>query len=169
MGKSALAVVALLLTGCTIGQRYHVPNETQERSTLKFVYSGKYKGNSYLPHVAAFYHDDKPSMCSAAPEGGHRLAVFSRGNPLVAEINTNGLPIAAGRPFRIRAAHIPVRPEDGCIRVVSFVPRAGSNYEVAFIQTGPNACSLKLSETQSDRGVAEKLPLGGVVEESCIK
>lgn len=157
-----IAALSGLLAGCA--PNYKVPDDSPFVANLQF----KYTSSMQLLHTGRFAYSPSPVKCSlGAQEGEQQLAIISKGNPLISDLNANGLPIAAGKPFRLKAEGIPIRPEDGCFKIMTFVPRAGATYEASFDQSGAGRCSLAVAELTGTK--SERLVVQTAMEEACVR
>lgn len=163
--KHVVPVLVLALCGCA--PLYQLPDQRSPRAELKFSYESK----MMRPNVATFAYSENSLNCQLGlQEGTKRLAVISRGNPMVSDVNVNGLFVAAEQKFRIKADAIPLRPEDGCFKIVTFTPRGGAAYEVKFVQTRANMCSISITElTLRDGVTVGKESVTDFGEEACVR
>ncbi len=153
------------LAGCATAPQYRIPEGTAQRASLKLHYSEQ----SLLAGVIKVSHVQRPILCGKPLQNPQTLFVASHGNPLVSNINAEGLQIPAGERFMVSAFSM----QDGfpsCSRVASFVPRADEAYELRFAHQGARGetCSLEIVQMASANGSEQtRLVAPGFQPEVC--
>lgn len=162
--KWTAIALSLTLISCAKAPLYQATEPTNERAYLKVVYDT----DLVFTKVAKFSHIDSQPHCGKPINDIQTLAVLNRGNPLISEVNPDGLPIAAGRLFRLQGLSIPSNPKYLCGLTVTFKPKAGTTYEATLRHHDKtqSQCILELAEV-SESG--NKLPPSDFAVESCIQ
>ena len=115
-----------------------------------------FQDQSILAGVAMISRIEGKITCGEPLPNLQRMIVISKGNPLITDVNREGVHIPANKRFTLVATGL----NDGfsaCGRVISFLPNAGSRYEIAMTNTtvrqsgaAPAACPIGLVEVLPD-------------------
>lgn len=151
-GISALAVVGLLLSGCTSLPAYEQASQEQDRAFVKPVLST----TKLLAGVGNVYAFERPATCGEKFPGQKKLLTISQGNPLVKDINGGGVWIPAGKRFYFSTLVL----MDGfqCGQAASFMPEKNGSYEMrlsgesSFNRYVPAKCSVKMMKLEGEKG-----------------
>jgi hypothetical protein len=122
---AGLLLLALLLASCTPVPIYKPPADTAQAAQLRLAF----KDRSLLSGVATIARTEGENICGEPLPNYQKMIVISKGNPLISNLNESGTYIPAGRKFTLVAMGL----TDGgktCGRVLSFVPKTGSRYEI---------------------------------------
>jgi hypothetical protein len=157
-----MAVLALLAGGCATAPLYQSPDSTNEKAFLKF----KYTENNFslnptnfgkpfaISSVAKVSKIEGDIVCNKPLPNPQTVFVRNHGNPLVSEVNKEGVWIAAERKFIFSAMSIP-GPSNICGRIASFTPKAGVTYLLRLDQSEGKGCSVDVLELKSGESPKE--------------
>lgn len=134
--RRVLCVIsAVVLGGCATFKEYAQPSAQAPRAHVKFMF------NEGLT-VGKFMASPSPTRCGFSHDGMEVLSLIANGNPLIPNVNPDGLYVAAGNPLRIKALTMPIVPSTACERTFVFTPSASAEYEIRFA----DRCSLSVHQ-----------------------
>lgn len=155
------------VAACTPIPIYQPPSDTSQSAHLKL----SLKDQSLLAGVAIISQTEGEIDCGEPLPNVKKMIVIAKGNPLISDLNPSGTYIPAGRKFTFVAMGL----NDGfreCGRIVSFVPKTGSNYEITLTNTtirspysAPTVCPIELIEVIPDTNAkGDVLPVETIYE-----
>lgn len=162
---AATLLLMVSLASCAPIPIYQPPTDTTQSAQLKL----SLKDESRLLGVAIISRIEGDIICGEPLPNLQKMIVISKGNPLISNLNPSGVYIPAGRRFTLSAMGL----NDGfreCGRIVSFVPKAGSRYEITLTNittrtsdAPPTACPIGLVEVTP--GTSTKEPVETTYEQ----
>ncbi|MDO6565925.1 hypothetical protein Q4561_02525 [Alteromonas sp. 1_MG-2023] len=143
MKKIAL-LIPLIITGCAGMPDYVEPKSTTPSATLKVTndFDAPLLGYSTFVHT---HTETETCGKSFGAESGARLIVLDKGNPLISELNPDGVKLSAGRKYSFMI--MSVAGMQNCIIYASFSPEADQNYEIKTfgkLRSYDNSCEAAL-------------------------
>ncbi|MHA7681574.1 hypothetical protein [Cupriavidus sp. PET2-C1] len=161
----SLAATIVILSGCATKTRYIEPNSAAPRARLSIdVQTVKLISGFATVDVVA-----GPSKCGQEYPDSKRAIVISRGNPLISNINAEGIWVNADQPIHL----VTMMGMDGfsCGQALSFTPEAGGNYQLRAV--GQSSFNRYAAPTCKVQVVSRSNPNGSDVEASkplgCIR
>ena len=146
-----ILMVSLILTGCLT--TYPVVKESKSAAFIKFE---RNVASPALGSITRYVKVDDKQKCNQAYSEHQLLAVQNKGNPLVSDLNLNGLYVKPGS-FRILANT--VAGGAWCDVFSTFDMQAGEKYKMVIngdAYIGINRCSAKLYQLTSTGEYQEK-------------
>lgn len=119
----------VLLGGCAGIPLYKIPDGVTQRASIKLDYSEQ----SLLSGVLIVSHLDGLPVCGERIANQQKLFVSSRGNPLVSNVNAQGVQISAGEKFMFAATSLQDGWQPPCSLMASFTPSSGQSYKLVFM------------------------------------
>lgn len=164
-------LLAASLVSCSSIPIYQPPSDLSASAQLKL----SFKDESFLTGIGQLSRTDGDIICKQKLPNYEKMIRISKGrisNPLVSNLNASGVYIPAGRKLTLSAMAV----NDGfppCnSRIISFVPKIGSIYQVNLTNTtvklpvsAPAICEMELVEVSPDLGTQEPVE---VTYEKCI-
>ena len=153
---SFIAVV-IFSSGCAVREKYIEPKSDEPRARLQT----NIKMSKIISAVTVVDVVDGNVKCGEKYQGAKRAIAVSHGNPLVEDINPDGLWVSAGREMNL----VMLMANDGfaCVHNAKFTPEAGSIYELK--ASGHNAtCQMQIiSRVEAESSEVEvSKPIGCV-------
>lgn len=140
---SALTVCALFATGCvTQPPTYVSPASADAKAFVKFELTSQY------PITVGQVFIFEGGTCNSSPSTGQKLFVRGRGNPLVSDINTDGVWLPAGKTVFLTGRAI-TSVSHTCAANATFTPRANVKYQLYLNQNSSgvqDVCALEVYE-----------------------
>ncbi|MBB6578025.1 hypothetical protein HNP33_002093 [Comamonas odontotermitis] len=111
-------------SGCAIKERYVEPKSDEPRARL----NTNIKTSNIISVVTVVDVVDGNVKCGEKYQGAKRAIAISRGNPMVEDINPDGLWVNADREINL----VMLMANDGfaCVHNAKFTPEAGGIYEL---------------------------------------
>lgn len=157
--------MVVVLSGCATKARYIEPNTAAPRAQLSI-------GVQTVKLISGFATVDVvagASKCGEAYPDSKRAIVISQGNPLISNINAEGIWVNADKPIHL----VTMMGMDGfsCGQALSFTPEAGGNYELQAV--GQSSFSRYVAPTCKVQVVVRSNPNASEAEVSrpleCIR
>jgi hypothetical protein len=156
-------LASLAGTGCTTAPLYEVPDSVREKAYLTFEYTENnfslnplVIGKPFAPSsVAKVSRLEGEFICGKPLPNPQTMFIRSHGNPLVSNINMDGIWIAAGRRFMFYAMSLP-GPSHMCGVTASFTPRMGAKYALRLDQSEGRGCSAEVIEMSAENASKEE-------------
>lgn len=152
MNKNLVFILGLTLAGCAAP--YVVDSNISNTAYMRFERHAHDPGLG--GHGVHFFYINNPITCNASAglPDAKNLAVISRGNPLVADYNENGVKVEAKKNFRIVARNIVSLKR--CDVVFSFETLPGKEYKVIGSSdmsiSSVKSCSVEVYEHDMNSG-----------------
>lgn len=149
MSSSIKCLVALgglfILTSCTTGRipNYLAPSSSEPRALAKFEYDSRHPIST--GRILSF---DGAFMCDQNLPNSQKLFQRGRGNPLIADLNTEGTWIFAGKIIKLHGYAV-TSVTALCETAGSFTPKADADYIIRLVQTGEKSCTLEVLNSES--------------------
>lgn len=169
-------ITVMFLVGCTTSPAYKLSESSKTKAYLTFEYTeGNFSLNPTnfgkqlsLSSVAKVSLIDGPVICGEPLKRPQKLFVRNHGNPLVSELNIDGLWIEAERKLIFSAISIP-NLKNVCGRVASFTPKNGTKYVIHLDQSEDAGCSVAVTELINNSGSATtRSPVTDFQLEQCV-
>jgi len=155
-----LLMATTLLSGCLAS--YPKVKDTKNASFIKFE---RKMIDPVLGSITRYANVDNKQKCHE-PYSDHKLlAVQNRGNPLVSDLNLEGLYVNSGDNFRILINT--VAGGASCDVIVSLDAQAGQNYKILTegnVYIGVNKCSAKIYKQASNGNAYEPIQFKEYIE-----
>jgi hypothetical protein len=155
--KSSILLLSLLITGCAGLPNYTEPPTNIPLAKLKVTsnFDAPFLGYSTFVNV---HTEENTCGKSFGSKSAARLIVLDVGNPLISELNPNGvkLPVGSKYSFMIMS----VAGMSNCTIFASFNPKAGQNYEIKTSgQLGSLGSNCKAELYSYDKTTNVKVPV----------
>jgi hypothetical protein len=174
LAVSALSVISL--TGCTIAPVYQLPESSKATAYLSFEYTENnfslnptnFGKQFSLSSVGKVLRIDGPVICGEPLKNPQKLFVRNHGNPLVSELNKNGIRVEAEKKLIFDATSIP-NLKNVCGRVASFTPKVGAKYVIHLDQSEGVGCSVAVNELIGNQNnESTRVPVADFQLEPCL-
>jgi len=155
-----LLIATTLLSGCLAS--YPKVKDTKNASFIKFE---RKIIDPVLGSITRYANVDNKQKCHETYSDHKLLAVQNRGNPLVSELNLNGLYVKPGNDFRILIST--TAGGATCEILASMDAQAGQNYKILTegnVYIGVNKCSAKLYKQASNGNTYEQIQFKEYIE-----
>lgn len=158
-------------TGCTVAPTYRLPEDVQDRAFLTLSYSE----SSLIAGTVKVSKFQPPAICGKVHSNPETVFVLSRGNPLISNVNPDGVWIPANSKF----SFVAISMRDGlpaCGYSASFTPKADRAYKLKVLHGVRNSnseagnCSVVVEEIISGNSdTKESIPEESFQLESCVQ
>ncbi|WP_428034795.1 hypothetical protein [Amphritea sp.] len=153
---SALSCL-LVLTGCASVQDYVPPQNTD---TANVVVTRNITA-PLLGYTSTLFKLETFKTCheEIGKNKATRFMVLDKGNPLIAEVNAEGVDVAVNEPVNLFMVTVAGPFNGSCSSIVKFTPESGKDYEIRLlgdITQSPGRCTAELWSTQAGSNIAQQ-------------
>ncbi len=136
-----------LLTGCSQVPVYTAPDASIDRARLKLEFTDE----SLLAGSVRVVHTSRLAVCRESLPNPERLFIRSNGNPLISNLNKDGVWIPAGKTFSISVRSV-VDARVPCDVNASFNPQPSGSYILKIFhenKLNTEACTVNVIDENS--------------------
>jgi hypothetical protein len=165
IGFNLFFILLTIISGCALRPMYKSPLESEKRAFLKI----EYESDEFMP-VGRFDHLPEIIKCDQPEDQVSKLALINKGgNPLLSNVNVDGVWIKAEEKFIISSTSIPANAGRVCSDWTSFTPRDKASYEAKLVQREEKCAVTILEIVKQEDGSIVKIPVNDAKQETCIK